>query len=145
MRMTVTDKKIIKELDELKLDNLTGLTHSEEYCSYDASNGTSIVEFKYRRATYDTWMVEMMKLTKGFQKAALSGKQYYYLVMTDDTIFIWNLTKLLPGKQWSHSTQLCPATTDFNNKAKILKIVTYLDIKDCIHKINRGIKNDLCL
>lgn len=94
----------------------------DEYCDYDAIDDNYIVEIKNRREYFKDKLIEAMKLFKNYQASQLSKKQFLYVVTDEKGIWVFNISKKIssivnkPLEPYN-----CSATTDFNNKEKIIK------------------------
>ncbi len=74
-------------------------------------------------------LIEQMKYRKLIEQAVQSNLLPFYINSTPLGIYSFDLNDI-PEPEWV--THLMPATTDFENKAKIPKVVGYLLLEDAI-------------
>ena len=101
---------------------------------YDAFDCTSakaghFIELKCRQSHYSTLLIEQMKYRKLITQAAERDLIPYYINSTPLGIYSFDLMDL-PEPKWY--TQVMPASTDFDNKDKVYKLVGYLDIEEAV-------------
>ncbi len=107
-------------------------TNKDQYCPYDAYNDKYTVELKCRRKHYNTQMIEMYKIKK-----LREGKELLYIVSTPEGIFGFNVSKLLDADyDFKWETKKLPATTDFNRREWIDKVVGYIDVNKAVWRDN---------
>lgn len=100
--------------------NLVGA--SDQFSSFDAEDDNYIVEIKNRRAYYSEKQIECLKLFKNFQKAQLKSKTFLYVVTDSEGFHIFNISNNMRAITSKPPTEVsCPASTDFNDKSKIIK------------------------
>lgn len=90
------------------------------------------IELKSRRTHYDTLLMEKKKYDFLRDTATAMGLHPYYINSTPNGVYqfpILELDDLVWEEKW------LPVTTDFANKNKIMKMVTFLPIE-------KGIKID---
>lgn len=115
-----------KEIAEyLKSKGIELILNSDQYCSYDAMNKRSIVEFKYREKYYEDKMSEALKIFQNFHYAELRGMKFIYVVKDPKGVWYCNITDnidniiiLVP------EIMDCPRQTEFEDK-RIIKKVCY--------------------
>jgi hypothetical protein len=99
---------------------------------YDAFDCISLkaghyIELKCRYTHYPTLLIEEMKYRKLITQAAERDLFPFYINSTPQGIYSFDLMDL-PEPEWL--VQRMPATTEFNNKFKVNKLVGYLDINE---------------
>ncbi len=97
----------------------------DKYSTYDAEGPNALVEIKHRHTSYDTKLIEVLKMAANYQRAELKNKTFYYVVSDANGISVFNITKHikeiagLPTElilmEWSHF-----------HPAKIKKLVQFL-------------------
>ena len=116
-----------KEFDiDLKWDDY-------EYNRFDAENKNYIAEIMDRHKYYDDTMIEFDKYSYNLKYAELTKKSFIYIVRVSGTIYIFNLTKkdITFGWEW----KLIEATTNFERREKIKKLVGYISLTNYTKKI----------
>jgi len=101
----------------------------DQYSKYDcySINKKTLIELKCRPDHYDDLLMEKKKYDS---LIVYKGKaSIYYICSTSKGIYSFDVLKIINPK-WSK--RLLPKTTDYKNKDKVLKDVTYLNIKDAI-------------
>ncbi len=95
-----------------------------KYSRFDAYSKTfdKFIELKCRRTHYDTLLIEKKK----FDSLVEDGEAYY-ICSTPKGIYSWVLS---PDMEIEWITKSMPRNTDFGNKSKKDKIVSYLRISD---------------
>jgi hypothetical protein len=116
----------------LKQDIYPDLVKSEG--TYDTFDCISykvghFIELKCRVTHYSDLLIEQMKYRKLIEQAVQSNLLPFYINSTPLGIYSFDLNDI-PEPEWV--THLMPATTDFENKAKVQKIVGYLEISEAI-------------
>jgi hypothetical protein len=94
--------------------------------SYKAGH---FIELKCRVTHYSDLLIEQMKYRKLIEQAVQSNLLPFYINSTPLGIYSFDLNDI-PEPEWV--THLMPATTDFENKAKVPKVVGYLLLEDAI-------------
>ena len=104
-----------------------------EYNRFDAEDKNYIVEIKDRKKYYDNTMIEFDKYSFNIKYSELAKKDFIYVVRTGGLIYIFNLSKkdVTFGWEW----KLIEATTNFENRKKIKKLVGYIKLEDYTRKI----------
>ena len=104
-----------------------------EYNRFDAEDKNYIVEIKDRHKYYDNTMIEFDKYSYNIKYAEFAKKSFIYVVRVSGTIYIFNLTKkeVTFGWEW----KLIEATTNFERREKIKKLVGYINLSDCTKKL----------
>lgn len=118
--------------DFLKVDIYPDLVKSEG--TYDAFDCISykaghFIELKCRVTHYSDLLIEQMKYRKLIEQAVQSNLLPFYINSTPLGIYSFDLNDI-PEPEWV--THLMPATTEFDNKAKVPKVVGYLLLEDAI-------------
>ena len=116
----------------LKRDLYPDLVKSEG--TYDAFDCISqkaghFIELKCRATHYPDLLIEQMKYRKLIEQATERNLLPFYINSTPLGIYSFDLNDI-PVPQWH--THLMPATTEFDNTAKVEKIVGYLQIDEAI-------------
>ena len=116
----------------LKVDIYPDLVKSEgtyytiDCISYKAGH---FIELKSRITHYSDLLIEQMKYRKLIEQAVQSNLLPFYINSTPLGIYSFDLNDI-PEPEWV--THLMPATTDFENRDKIPKVVGYLEISEAI-------------
>lgn len=123
MERKVNESKLLEYVNErLTLDLVS--TKADQYCPYDAYSDHYTVELKCRRKHYDTQMIEAQKI-----KCLHKGKELLYVVSTPKGIYSFNVSQLIEeGYDFGWETKKLPATTDFNRKNWVDKLVGYIHV-----------------
>ena len=87
------------------------------------------IELKCRHTHYPTLLIEEMKYRKLITQAAERDLIPYYISSTPNGIFSFDLMDV-PEPEWV--THRMPATTQFNNRMKVDKLVGYLPVEEAI-------------
>lgn len=119
----IDEKKLFQLLKQKLIPDLEGtdLFNSKDCTSLSLELS---IELKCRRYHYDFLMLEKSKYD-----SLIKNKRIRYICSTPNGIYSFNLKKL-NNIVWFN--EYLPATTDFRNNSKILKQVTFLNIKDAI-------------
>ena len=118
--------------DFLKVDIYPDLVKSEgTYDTFDCISYKAghFIELKCRITHYSDLLIEQMKYRKLIEQAVQSNLLPFYINSTPLGIYSFDLNDI-PEPEWV--THLMPATTDFDNKAKVPKVVGYLLLEDAI-------------
>lgn len=118
--------------DFLKVDLYPDLVKSEgTYDTFDCISYKAghFIELKCRVTHYSDLLIEQMKYRKLIEQAVQSNLLPFYINSTPLGIYSFDLNDI-PEPEWV--THLMPATTEFDNKAKIPKVVGYLLLEDAI-------------
>jgi hypothetical protein len=116
----------------LKQDIYPDLVKSEgiydvfDCISYKAGH---FIELKCRVTHYSDLLIEQMKYRKLIEQAVQSNLLPFYINSTPLGIYSFDLNEI-PEPEWV--THLMPASTEFENRNKIPKIVGYLEISEAI-------------
>jgi hypothetical protein len=116
----------------LKQDLYPDLVKSEgTYDTFDCISYKAghFIELKCRVTHYSDLLIEQMKYRKLIEQAVQSNLLPFYINSTPLGIYSFDLNDI-PEPEWV--THLMPATTDFENKAKVPKVVGYLEISEAI-------------
>jgi hypothetical protein len=105
-----------------------------EYNRFDAEDKNYIVEIKDRKKYYDKTLIEFDKYSYNIKYSELAKKSFIYVVRVSGTIYIFNLSKkdITFGWEWKS----IEATTNFERRDKVKKLVGYIRLEDCTKKIN---------
>ena len=118
--------------DHLKTHLYPDLVKSEGmYDSFDciSEKAGHFIELKCRQTHYLDLLVEQIKYRALIEQAVSRNLLPFYINSTPLGIYSFDLTDL-PEPEWV--THLMPATTEFDNKAKVLKVVGYLLVEDAV-------------
>ena len=118
--------------DHLKTHLYPDLVKSEGmYDSFDciSEKAGHFIELKCRQTHYLDLLVEQIKYRALIEQAVSRNLLPFYINSTPLGIYSFDLTDL-PEPEWV--THLMPATTEFDNKAKVPKVVGYLLVEDAI-------------
>ena len=118
--------------DFLKVDIYPDLVKSEgTYVTFDCISYKAghFIELKCRITHYSDLLIEQMKYRKLIEQAVQSNLLPFYINSTPLGIYSFDLNDI-PEPEWV--THLMPATTEFDNKAKVPKVVGYLLLEDAI-------------
>ena len=118
--------------DFLKVDIYPDLVKSEgTYDTFDCISYKAghFIELKCRVTHYSDLLIEQMKYRKLIEQAVQSNLLPFYINSTPLGIYSFDLNDI-PEPEWV--THLMPATTEFDNKAKVPKVVGYLLLEDAI-------------
>ena len=69
-----------------------------EYNRFDAEDKNYIVEIKDRKKYYDNTMIEFDKYSYNLLYAEIIRKQFIYAVQMKNTIYVFNITKLVESE-----------------------------------------------
>ena len=131
----MTQTEIIDKLNSL-YPGLDLVEATDPYSSFDAENGRYIVEVKSRDKKYDSWIIERKKFDSNLLYSMNVNKMFVYLTEHKGKIMTWNIHNLLNSLYDFGWTKMeLPATTEFNDKEKIQKVVGYLyEVNAKIHE-----------
>ena len=118
--------------EHLKKDIYPDLVKSEgTYDSFDCISYKAghFIELKCRHTHYSDLLIEQMKYRALIEQAVREDLLPFYINSTPLGIYSFDLTEL-PEPEWT--TRLMPATSEFENRAKIEKVVGYFLIEDGI-------------
>jgi hypothetical protein len=116
----------------LKQDIYPDLVKSEgtydvfDCISYKAGH---FIELKSRITHYSDLLIEQMKYRKLIEQAVQSNLLPFYINSTPLGIYSFDLNDI-PEPDWV--TYLMPASTEFENRNKVPKVVGYLEISEAI-------------
>ena len=118
--------------DFLKVDIYPDLVKSEgTYDTFDCISYKAghFIELKCRVTHYSDLLIEQMKYRKLIEQAVQSNLLPLYINSTPLGIYSFDLNDI-PEPEWV--THLMPASTEFENRNKIPKVVGYLEISEAI-------------
>ena len=121
-----------EELQWIAVDKLkTSITATEdEFCTFDGHSKDYVIEFKCRRAHYDTQLIEYKKYKANLDQADESGKEFLYIVSTPKGEYIFNVSKLREEDyDFGWEDRRMPSKTDFSGQYHLDKRVGYIDVK----------------
>ena len=97
---------------------------------YDCSSKEAklYMELKARRTHYDTLLLEEKKYNFLVNTANNLGMKPQYINWTPDGMWVFDLDPNSSNYTWEEKWM--PVSTDFGNKSKKMKSVTFLHIKD---------------
>ena len=116
----------------LKSEMYPDLVRSEgTYDSFDciSEKAGHFIELKCRQTHYIDLLIEQMKYRALIEQAIASNLLPFYINSTPQGIYSFDLTEI-PEPEWV--THLMPASTEFENRAKVQKLVGYLLLEDAI-------------
>jgi hypothetical protein len=104
------------------------LTPTEDkFCTFDAHSDDYVVEFKCRRAHYDTQLIEYKKYMANLDQADQSGKEFLYIISTPNGVYVFNVSKLREEDyDFGWEDRKMPSKTDFSGKFDVDKRVGYI-------------------
>jgi hypothetical protein len=120
--------------DFLRTEGLDDLRKAEdEFSTYDCTFSADArfgtvryyAELKCRDRHYDELLIEESKYRRLMAVADYHGRVPVYICSTPEGIWGWNLHKV-PVPNWE--AREMPATTEFENTEKVMKVVGYLPI-----------------
>ena len=103
-----------------------GMYDSFDCISYKAGD---FIELKCRHTHYSDLLIEQMKYRALIEQAVREDLLPFYINSTPLGIYSFDLTEL-PVPEWT--TRLMPATSEFENRAKVEKVVGYFLLEDGI-------------
>jgi hypothetical protein len=101
------------------------------YDSFDciSEKAGHFIELKCRHTHYSDLLIEQMKYRKLIEQSCELNLLPFYINSTPQGIYSFDLTEIAEPEWVSH---LMPATSEFENRAKVQKLVGYLLIEDAI-------------
>ena len=107
-----------------------------QYARFDAYGDKSYIELKERNKYYERTLIEFDKYAFNLEYAKQFGKIFAYVVKMENTIYVFNITKLVKdGYYFKWGWREMPKTTEFGNNEKIKKFVGYINTLDAIQTI----------
>ena len=103
-----------------------GMYDSFDCISYKAGH---FIELKCRQTHYVDLLIEQLKYRALIEQAVERNLLPFYINSTPQGIYSFDLTEI-PEPEWV--THLMPASTEFENRAKVPKLVGYLLLEDAI-------------
>lgn len=125
--LDLDEKKLFDLLREYEYPDLVHVTN-DEYSATDCfsiEQGTYI-ELKCRRTHYDTLIIEKLKYDRLKAEADKIGLTPLYICSTPNGVWEFDLD-VIPIR-WEERGDL-PATTQFENKQRVTKVVGYLSLE----------------
>jgi hypothetical protein len=116
----------------LKSEMYPDLVKSEgTYDSFDCISDKAghFIELKCRHTHYSDLLIEQMKYRALIEQATERNLLPFYINSTPAGIYSFDLTEIAEPAWVTH---LMPATTEFDSKAKVPKVVGYLLLDDAI-------------
>ncbi len=94
--MTLTEKikekeKEVRDWYNSKSKNKIKLV-ADQYSTYDLEGNNVIVEVKHRFQSYNTKMIESMKLSNNYHISQLKNKSFIYIVVDNAGVSVFNIT-----------------------------------------------------
>ena len=120
-----------EELQEIAIDRLkTPITATtDEFCTFDGHSDDYVIEFKCRRAHYNTQLIEYKKYKANLDQADKSGKEFLYVVSTPEGEYIFNVSQLRKEDyDFGWEDRRMPSKTDFSGQYHLDKRVGYISI-----------------
>ena len=95
---------------------------NDEFSTFDMEGEKVIVEVKHRFKSYDTKMIETMKLSGNYQKSQLMNKTFIYIVCDENGLSVFNINKKINDiiKLPEHNKLM--EHTHYYSKNKIMKL-----------------------
>jgi hypothetical protein len=118
--------------NHLKSEMYPDLVKSEgTYDSFDCISDKAghFIELKCRQTHYADLLIEQLKYRALIEQAVERNLLPFYINSTPQGIYSFDLTEI-PEPEWV--THLMPASTEFENRAKVPKLVGYLLLEDAI-------------
>lgn len=115
--------------DYLKVNKFADLVRSSSvYDSFDCltTEHNLYIELKCRYKHYPELLIEKFKYDKLIAEAKGRGMKPWYINSTPNGKWAFDLS-VIPEPTWS--SELMPATTEFNNTSKVFKTVGFLWLK----------------
>jgi hypothetical protein len=116
----------------LKSEMYPDLVKSEGmYDSFDCVSDKAghFIELKCRQTHYSDLLIEQLKYRALIEQATSRNLLPFYINSTPQGIYSFDLTEIAEPEWVTH---LMPATTDFENKTKVPKLVGYIVVEDAI-------------
>tara|TARA_R100000541_G_scaffold58924_2_gene71095 strand:- start:157 stop:540 length:384 start_codon:yes stop_codon:yes gene_type:complete len=120
-----------EELQGIAIDRLkTPITATtDEFCTFDGHSDDYVIEFKCRRAHYNTQLIEYKKYKANLDQADESGKEFLYVVSTPEGEYIFNVSQLRKEDyDFGWEDRRMPSKTDFSGQYHLDKRVGYISI-----------------
>ena len=120
-----------EELQGIAIDRLkTPITATtDEFCTFDGHSDDYVIEFKCRRAHYNTQLIEYKKYKANLDQADESGKEFLYVVSTPEGEYIFNVSQLRKENyDFGWEDRRMPSKTDFSGQYHLDKRVGYISI-----------------
>ena len=120
-----------EELQGIAIDRLkTSITATtDEFCTFDGHSDDYVIEFKCRRAHYNTQLIEYKKYKANLDQADESGKEFLYVVSTPEGEYIFNVSQLRKEDyDFGWEDRRMPSKTDFSGQYHLDKRVGYISI-----------------
>lgn len=121
----MNEQELFTRLKETLMPDLT--KSDEEYSTFDCSSEefNLYIELKCRKTHYENLMIEKSKFDRLKTEAEERNMIPVYINSTPLGVWAFNLLNL--EVDWQEKDNL-PATTEFENKERITKVVGFLDI-----------------
>jgi hypothetical protein len=116
----------------LKSEMYPDLVKSEgTYDSFDCISDKAghFIELKCRHTHYSDLLVEQVKYRALIEQAVARNLLPFYINSTPQGIYSFDLTEIAEPEWVTH---LMPASTEFENRTKVPKLVGYLLLEDAI-------------
>lgn len=126
MAISLSEKTLFLRLKETLIPDLEKV--EDEYSAFDcvSKRYNAYIELKCRRTHYKTLMIEHLKYERILKEAKENKMMPVYINSTPNGVWSFNLEDL--DIQWAEQMHL-PATTEFENKQKITKVVGFLPLE----------------
>jgi len=131
----MTEAQLLEHLKRTSVPNLErmeyGFSHWDCTSWYPVGLGRVdfILELKCRETHYPELLIEQAKYDWLIEEAGKRSARPAYINWTPEGIFAWDLYRVREP-HWSE--RLMPATTEFENTEKIVKVVGFLPVADAI-------------
>ena len=119
--------------DWLKAGHYSDLEKSSnEYDGFDCTSSRfqMFIELKSRLTHYDTLLLERKKFDFLVVTAEVLGYQPWYINSTPLGVWAFPLNSVVKDLEWVD--KWLPTTTEFQNKSKTSKLVTFLPLELCV-------------
>ena len=122
----MSEEELFEQLSELIPD----LKKAEnEYSTFDCTSEilNAYIELKCRHTHYSTLLIEKSKYDRLIDEARSKLMAPLYINSTPEGVWSFNLNKF-DDLVWTDQDNL-PATTEFDNKEKVTKLVSFLPVE----------------
>lgn len=133
--------KLMKDVEILAVLHAHGVgadlkLATDEFSPFDAEGQSVIVELKHTERNLASYLIHLEKLAICERVATFKNKDFYYIVVTKYTIYIWNVSNLMRITNPTIESLMLPKQFDKPNE-KISKLVTRFSTMDAIRVITR--------
>ena len=131
----MTEEELLKHLKETSVPNLErmeyGFSHWDCTAWYETALGRVdfILELKCREAHYPELLIEQVKYDWLIEEAGKRSARPAYINSTPRGIYAWDLYRV---KEPIWEEKILPATTAFENREQIRKVVGFLPVAEAM-------------